>query len=116
MTNTGGTDSDEVVQVYLKQPYATVPTPTVRLAAFERIHLKAKQRRTITLVLLPETHAVVRDGETSGEDTYGASASQFVEKGELQIFAGGGQPDYYEGHVGAAVQVDGDAAVATCGR
>ena len=96
------------------QPEATVPVPKLRLAAFERIHLKAGESRIITLSVLPETHAVVRDGEASGEGMYAASASQFVEKGALQLFVGGGQPDYFQGHVNATVQTIGDAALSTC--
>ena len=34
--NTGDVASDEVVQVYVKQPHASVPAPHVRLAAFAR--------------------------------------------------------------------------------
>jgi len=116
VTNTGLVDSDEVVQVYITQPNATVPTPTIRLAGFERIHLKSKQSRTVTVALLPETHAVVRDGEASGDAIYSASASQFLEKGALQIFAGGGQPGHFKGCVSVAVQIAHDAALATCGQ
>ena len=35
LTNTGSVESDEVVQLYTRQPAATVPVPTIRLAAFE---------------------------------------------------------------------------------
>jgi beta-glucosidase len=102
------------LQLYTKQPEATVPVPKLRLAAFERVHLKAGMSRVVNLSVLPETHAVVRDGEASGEATYAASASQFVETGALQLFVGGGQPDYFQGHVSATVQIKGEAALSTC--
>ena len=36
------------------------------------------------------------------------------ETGALQLFVGGGQPDYFQGHVNATVQTKGDAALSTC--
>ena len=44
--NTGAVDSDEVVQLYIKQPEATVPVPQVRLAAFSRVHIPAGQKKS----------------------------------------------------------------------
>lgn len=114
VSNTGEMDSDEVVQVYTRQPDASVPAPTVRLAAFARVHVQAGCSSTVSLTLAPEARAVVRDNSGSGGDVYGASASQWVEKGRLQIFVGGGQPDFYPGHVHATVKIAADAALATC--
>ena len=39
--NTGGRDGDEVVQLYTRQPEATVPVPNIRLVAFERVTIPA---------------------------------------------------------------------------
>jgi beta-glucosidase len=50
--NTGGTDSDEVPQVYLGAPSEIPPGvqfPVRSLAAFDRIHLAAGEAKTITL-------------------------------------------------------------------
>ena len=46
--NTGAVDSDEVVQLYIKQPEATVPVPQVRLAAFSRVYIPAGQKKGST--------------------------------------------------------------------
>ena len=114
VSNTGAVDSDEVVQVFTRQPHASVPVPHTRLAAFARVHLKAGASQVVQLTLTPETRAVVRHGEATGDAVYGASASQWVESGDLVLFAGGGQPDHYEGRLSATVQVTGEAALATC--
>jgi beta-glucosidase len=54
--NTGGTDSDEVPQVYLSAP-SDVPEgvqfPVRALAAFDRIHLGAGEGKTVTLHVEP---------------------------------------------------------------
>jgi beta-glucosidase len=54
--NTGGVDSDEVPQVYLGAP-ATIPDgvqfPVRALAAFDRVHLKAGESKTVTLHVAP---------------------------------------------------------------
>jgi hypothetical protein len=39
--------SDEVVQLYVTQPQATVPAPSLRLAAFERVTLKPGEHQQV---------------------------------------------------------------------
>jgi beta-glucosidase len=97
--NTGAVDSDEVVQLYIKQPEATVPVPQVRLAAFTRVYIPAGQKKTVNLLVSPSSHAVVLadGGDATGEDIYTAWRSIAVEKGVFEMYAGGGQPDYWKG-------------------
>jgi beta-glucosidase len=54
--NTGSVDSDEVPQVYLGAPSdapAGVQFPVRALAAFDRVHLKAGEAKTVTLNVAP---------------------------------------------------------------
>ena len=97
--NTGAVDSDEVVQLYIKQPEATVPVPQVRLAAFSRVHIPAGQKKKVNLLISPSSHAVVLadGGDATGGDIYSAWRSVAVEKGIFEMYAGGGQPDYWKG-------------------
>jgi beta-glucosidase len=56
LKNTGGTDSDEVPQVYLGAPSeipAGVQFPVRALAAFDRVHLAAGESKTVTLHVAP---------------------------------------------------------------
>ena len=101
-------------QLYLRQPDATVPTPLVRLAAFQRVHILSGKSQTVNLSILPETHAVVLNGDASGDAIYAAPVNQTVQAGRLELFAGGGQPSYYEGSVSATVNVIDTAPLHQC--
>lgn len=111
--NTGSMDGDEVVQVYVKQPEATVPVPRVRLAAFARVNIKAGEAVTVDLNVAPNTHTVVLGGD-SFQDIYNASRNIVVEKGTLQVSVGGGQPGYYSGSLSTTVAVTSSKAIRNC--
>jgi beta-glucosidase len=50
----GSRTSDEVVQLYVKQPRATIAAPSVRLASFHRIYqLAPGAKQTVTLHVYP---------------------------------------------------------------
>ncbi len=51
VTNTGGQDGDEVVQLYAVPPAAFHPREHRALCGFDRVHLKAGETRTIHLVV-----------------------------------------------------------------
>ncbi len=51
VTNDGGMDADEVVQLYVRDVVSTIVTPDRQLAAFSRVHLKAGETRTVELSL-----------------------------------------------------------------
>ena len=49
LTNKGGMTADEVVQLYVSRPDATVEWPVKELKAFERVTLAAGETKTVTL-------------------------------------------------------------------
>ena len=49
LTNKGGMTADEVVQLYVARPDATVEWPVKELKAFERVTLAAGETKTVTL-------------------------------------------------------------------
>ena len=49
--NSGITDSDEVVQLYVTHPESKVERPPIALKGFERIHIPAGESRSVTLTL-----------------------------------------------------------------
>lgn len=49
--NTGKLDGDEVVQLYIRDPECTVERPSKELRGFERITLKAGEKKTITMTV-----------------------------------------------------------------
>jgi beta-glucosidase len=55
--NIGGVASDEVVQLYVRDPIATVARPVLELRGFKRVELKAGARKRVTFSLTPEQFA-----------------------------------------------------------
>jgi beta-glucosidase len=55
--NVGGVASDEVVQLYIRDPVASVARPVLELRGFKRIELAAGARKRITFSLTPEQFA-----------------------------------------------------------
>ena len=51
VTNDGGMDADEVVQLYVRDVVSTIVTPDRSLAAFNRVHIPAGKTVTVTLPL-----------------------------------------------------------------
>ncbi|WP_443749951.1 glycoside hydrolase family 3 C-terminal domain-containing protein [Asticcacaulis solisilvae] len=86
VTNTGKTDGDEVVQVYVTKPKG-YRTASHVLAGFNRIALKAGETKTVTLMLTPR--------DLSQPDDKGVRK---VLPGKYTVYAGGGQPGLSEGH------------------
>jgi beta-glucosidase len=62
VTNTGDRAGDEVVQLYIRHPVATVPRPIKELKGFKRIHLAPGECRTVTFTL--HTHLLGYYDET----------------------------------------------------
>ena len=52
--NTGGVTGDEVVQLYVRDPVASIARPVLELRGFKRIELGAGQRKRVTFSLTPE--------------------------------------------------------------
>lgn len=51
VTNTGAVAGDEVVQLYIRVPSASVTRPVKELKGFQRLHLEAGERRCVRFVL-----------------------------------------------------------------
>ncbi len=51
VTNTGAKDGDEVAQLYAAFPSSAVSRPKQTLRGFERVHIPAGERRTVTFTL-----------------------------------------------------------------
>eukprot|EP01048_Picozoa_sp_COSAG05_P010545 COSAG05_NODE_934_length_6536_cov_9.161100_6_plen_692_part_00 len=113
--NTGGRDGDEVVQLYSRQPEATVPVPNIRLVAFERVTIPAGTTAEVELTVAPDSHAAILDNGFA--DVYNGRDAVVVEKGRLELFVGGRQPPKASsiGDQGwISVQVSSTATVASC--
>jgi beta-glucosidase len=52
--NTGGVPADEVVQLYVRDPVATIARPLLELRGFKRVELGVGQRKRVTFSLTPE--------------------------------------------------------------
>ena len=85
VTNTGAVASREVVQAYVvKENRANVSVPRKELAAFDTVHLKAGETKTVTLMVQPD--AIGHFNE--------AGALTFPQMGSFEISVGGGQPGF----------------------
>jgi beta-glucosidase len=81
VTNSGGRDGDLVVPVYVSQPTSDVLSPSRKLVAFTRVHLKAGQSSTVSLDV-PPSRLAVTPGDIDG------SGKQQVEPGDYVFTAG----------------------------
>jgi beta-glucosidase len=80
VTNAGGREGDEVVQLYVGHP-GIAAAPIRALQGFERVHLKPGERRTISFTLDPRALSVVD-----------AQGVRKVAPGRVELWIGGGQP------------------------
>jgi len=77
VTNTGQRAGDDVAQLYLHDPVASISQPVRRLRGFERVSLAPGQSKTVTF--------------TIGKDDFGFYDNQghfVVEPGEIDLYAG----------------------------
>jgi beta-glucosidase len=77
MTNTGDREGDEVLQLYVRDPRASVTRPVLELKGFVRVPLPAGETRTVTF-----TTPVGQLG------FYDRDLAYVVEPGELEVFVG----------------------------
>jgi len=75
--NTGSRSGDEVVQLYIHDPVATISQPVRRLRAFERVTLHAGETKTVSFDL---------DGSDVG--FYDNSGKFVIEPGTIDVYAG----------------------------
>ncbi|MDO9379464.1 MAG: glycoside hydrolase family 3 N-terminal domain-containing protein [Nocardioidaceae bacterium] len=75
--NTGRVAGDEVVQLYVRDPVASIVQPVRRLRGFERVRLEPGVRRRVTFELTP--------GDVG---FYDGDARWRVERGEIEVYVG----------------------------
>ncbi|NQE62672.1 glycoside hydrolase family 3 C-terminal domain-containing protein [Caulobacter sp. RHG1] len=80
VTNAGGRDGDEVVQLYVTRP-GVAGAPARALKGFQRVSLKAGETKAVTFEL-----------ETDAFSTVNEAGQRSVEPGAAQLWIGGGQP------------------------
>ena len=77
VTNTGARAGDEVVQLYIHDPVASISQPVRRLRGFERVTLNPGEKRTVTFTL-----------DRSDFGFYDNRGKFVVEPGRIDIYAG----------------------------
>ncbi|MBR1927553.1 MAG: fibronectin type III-like domain-contianing protein [Bacteroidales bacterium] len=82
VTNEGPFDGAEVVQLYIRDEYASVTRPVKELKAFKRIFLKNRESREITFDITPDMLKC-----------FGADNRWSVEPGEFTIMIGSSSAD-----------------------
>jgi beta-glucosidase len=75
--NTGSRTGDEVVQLYIRDPVASISQPVRRLRGFERVTLAPGETRTVTFTL-----------DRSDFGFYDNRGRFVVEPGEIEVYAG----------------------------
>ena len=80
--NTGDRPGDEVVQLYVRDPEATVARPVLELRGFRRVSLAPGERRCVSFRLSAEQFAYV-----------GADYRRVVEPGVVKVFVGSSSVD-----------------------
>lgn len=77
VTNTGSVTGDDVAQVYLHDPVASISQPVRRLRGFERVTLKPGESKTVRFTL-----------DASDFGFYDNRGKFVVEPGAIQVYAG----------------------------
>ncbi len=75
--NTGTSDGEEVVQLYVSNKTATSFVPTISLKGFQRVYLKKGEQKTVTFTLNPDDFALTN-----------SDSKQVVEPGTFEIAIG----------------------------
>ena len=77
VTNTGDVAGDDVVQLYLHDPVASISQPIRRLRGFERVSLEPGESTTVRFTL-----------DRSDVGFYDNRGRFVVEPGQIDVFAG----------------------------
>jgi beta-glucosidase len=85
VTNSGTRAGDEVVQLYVRDDVASVTRPVKMLRGFERITLRAGERRTVSFTLRANDLAF-----------YDLRMRRVVEPGSFTVYVGGSSVDVRE--------------------
>jgi beta-glucosidase len=92
--NTGSRSGEEVVQLYIGAEGASAPRPRRSLAGFERVALRAGEKKTVHFALSPRQFSATQPG-----------GRRLVEPGAFRVSVGGGQI----GAVTGRIEVGGPA-------
>jgi beta-glucosidase len=82
ITNTGDFDGDEVVQLYIKDLFASVARPIIELKGFQRIHLKKGETKEVKFKITPELLSMLDE-----------NMNTIVEPGEFRMMIGASSND-----------------------
>lgn len=102
VTNSGDTAADEVVQLYIRDPHASIARPVQELRGFKRLTLDPGERAKVTFTLTPEQFAF-----------FGAGETWVVEAGEIELMVGSASDDIRQRarlQVTGSFETDGSAA------
>ncbi|WP_240964193.1 glycoside hydrolase family 3 C-terminal domain-containing protein [Flavivirga algicola] len=94
VTNTGGYDAQEVVQLYISSPLAGKEDPIYDLKAFKRVQLKSGETKTISFNLSKETF-----------NQFNQEGKEVLRKGDYTIYIGGSLPSQRSLDLGASKPV-----------
>ena len=81
VTNSGKRDGEEVIQLYVTDLEASAPVPIRSLQGFQRVQLKAREKKTVSFTLTPRQISLID-----------AESRRVVEPGSFQLSVGGKQP------------------------
>jgi beta-glucosidase len=84
--NIGGVASDEVVQLYVRDPVASISRPVLELRGFKRIELAAGARKRVTFSLTPEQLAFWSPSATN-------RTGWLIEAGRIDFWVGASSAD-----------------------
>ena len=82
LKNSGKTDGDEVVQLYIKDLFASVARPVIELKGFKRIHLKAGESKEVEFTITPDLLSMLDK-----------DLKKIVEPGDFRIIIGSSSKD-----------------------
>ena len=77
VTNSGNRDGQEIVEMYIRDDYSSVPRPVKELKGFKKIALKAGETKTVSFPITPEALAF-----------YDADMKWQVEPGSFTVMVG----------------------------
>ena len=77
ITNFGSYNAEEITQLYIQDCFASVTRPVKELKRFERIYLKAGEKKTITFTIPAEELAF-----------YNIDMKKVVEPGDFKLWVG----------------------------
>ena len=85
LTNTGKRAGTEIVQLYLRDYFASVTRPVKQLRRFSKVHLQPQQKTLVKFSL-----------SRSDFEFYNAQLQKVVEAGKFKVMVGSNSQDYLE--------------------